>query len=212
MTSPSPADETLAVNPSSGGDAAGVRYDTPICGHRACAWCATEFAVLYRAGRPRLYCNHSCRQRAYEHRHGFHHDRTTRRLPGQTRHESRLPHLGSGYERGGHAFSPTTKIHALRTSVRPELGRRETLCGALSTPLTTPLSNQSFFPGHPNACRSCGQIATNNPLEHPIQPSNELARLRAIIDEVGEHRNDLRAALTWLHSDNPEPARSRTAA
>ena len=39
--------------------------------HRPCAWCATEFAVVHRPGRPRLYCNHTCRQRAYELRYGI---------------------------------------------------------------------------------------------------------------------------------------------
>ncbi len=51
--------------------------------HRPCSWCAAEFVIARRPGRPRLYCNHACRQRAYEHRHGFEHQRTVRPLPGQ---------------------------------------------------------------------------------------------------------------------------------
>ncbi|MEO7370690.1 MAG: hypothetical protein ABIZ69_07505, partial [Ilumatobacteraceae bacterium] len=51
--------------------------------HRACTWCATEFPIARRPGRPRLYCNQACRQRAYENRHGFEHQRTVRPLPGQ---------------------------------------------------------------------------------------------------------------------------------
>ena len=51
--------------------------------HRPCSWCASEFVIARRPGRPRLYCNHACRQRAYEHRHGFEHQRTVRPLPAQ---------------------------------------------------------------------------------------------------------------------------------
>ncbi|MEO6158093.1 MAG: hypothetical protein ABIQ39_10725 [Ilumatobacteraceae bacterium] len=181
---------------------------TTICGSRACTWCAAEFPIVYRPGRARLYCNHTCRQRAYEHRHGFRHDRTVRRLPGQTSLEPRPAHLGSGHERGGHSYNPKSKIHALRTSVRPERGRRETLCGTLSSPMP----GKPFLATHPNVCRVCAQIANDNPLEFPIQPSNELPRLRAMIDEAAEHRNDPTAALRWLQLDNREPQRSDRAA
>ena len=58
----------------------------------------TEFAIARRPGRPRLYCNHACRQRAYEHRHGFEHQRTVRPLPGQLSGDF---WSGTGYERGG---------------------------------------------------------------------------------------------------------------
>ena len=89
--------------------------------HRACSWCASEFAIAHRPGRPRLYCRHSCRQRAYEHRHGFEHQRTVRPLPGQVIGDS---WSGSGYERGG-SIAPFGRTHALRTSVRPEGCRRD---------------------------------------------------------------------------------------
>src|SRR4029077_10322237 len=86
--------------------------------HRPCSWCATEFAVIRRPGRPRLYCNHACRQRAYEQRHGFEHERTVRPLPAQARGET---WTGTGYERSQTGLvGAHSKVHALRTSVRPE--------------------------------------------------------------------------------------------
>ncbi len=88
-----------------------------------------EFPVVRRPGRPRLYCDHACRQRAYEHRHGFEHERTVRPLPAQARGET---WTGTGYERSVTGMVPGHgRVHALRTSVRPEGRRRETLCGLL---------------------------------------------------------------------------------
>ena len=108
--------------------------------HRSCSWCAS--AIAPRPGRPRLYCNHTCRQRAYEHRHGLEHQRTVRPLPGQAVGDV---WSGTGYERGG-SIAPFGKTHALRTSVRPEGRRRETLCGVLAAPTT----GQYFSALHPS--------------------------------------------------------------
>lgn len=172
--------------------------------HRACSWCATDFPVFHRPGRPRLYCRRACRQRAYEHRHGFRHERTTRTLPGQTEHRALRASStsGTGYERGGHGYGGAI-VHALRTSVRPDGERRETLCGLLAAP-----SGRSFSGIHPAACRTCTAIADRSPLRQRVEPSNELARLRAIIDEAGERRHDPAAALAWLVADHPDLARA----
>jgi hypothetical protein len=167
--------------------------------HRGCSWCGTEIAVLRRPGRPRLYCSHACRQRAYEHRHGFRHPRTQRSLPGQTEQRPLPPRAtaGTGYERGGLGYGGAI-VHALRTSVRPDGDRRETLCGVLAVP-----AGRHFSAMHPAACRTCTAVAINAPLRQRVEPSNELARLRAIIDETTQHRNDPADAVAWLVADHP---------
>jgi hypothetical protein len=162
---------------------------------RACAWCATEFPVLRRPGRPRLYCRRSCRQRAYEHRHGFVHQRTVRPLPGQVSGDS---WTGTGYERGG-SIAAFGKLHALRTSVRPEGRRRQTLCGLLAAPL----AGRHFQAGHQRACRSCSDIAAANPLRFGISSSNELSRLRSLLDDVDERRVPAADALRWIRANSP---------
>jgi hypothetical protein len=165
--------------------------------HRACSWCATEFAIVRRPGRPRLYCNHACRQRAYEHRHGFEHERTVRPLPGQARGES---WTGTGYERSQTGLvGSRSKVHALRTSVRPEGRRRESLCG-LQVP---PLAGQHFNALHRSACKTCIAVTSANPLRFGIAPSNELARVRAMLDEMRERRIDPADALRWIDANDP---------
>jgi hypothetical protein len=157
---------------------------------RPCSWCAQDIEIVRRPGRPRLYCNQACRQRAYEHRHGFCHVRTIRELPGQLddgRHTET-----TGYESGGHGYGDSI-VHALRTSVRPDGRRRETLCGLLAAP-----NGRSFSTLRPHTCKTCSSIASTSPLRHPVEPSNELARLRAVIDETIERRLRPAEALTWL--------------
>jgi hypothetical protein len=160
--------------------------------HRACAWCATEFVVAVRPGRPRLYCRQACRQRAYEHRHGFTHERTPRALPGQYAGES---WSGSGYEQGG-LSSGRLRLHAMRTSVRPEGRRRETLCGVLAAPAP----GRHFSPGQPQACASCARLVRATPLRFGINPSNELALFRALVDEAAERRLPPDDWVSWLRA------------
>jgi hypothetical protein len=172
-----------------------VSYPRPT--HRACSWCANEFAVIRRPGRPRLYCNHACRQRAYEHRHGFEHQRTVRALPAQARGET---WTGTGYERTlTGLFAGQGRVHALRTSVRPEGRRRETLCGVLAAPL----AGQHFNALHHEACTTCVSVAASNPLRFGIAASNELARIRAMLDEVKERRIDPTDGLRWITNNDP---------
>jgi len=163
--------------------------------HRACSWCATDFPIAHRPGRPRLYCNHACRQRAYEHRHGFTHERTVRPLPGQVPGDV---WSGTGYERGG-SIAPFGQAHAMRTSVRPEGRRRETLCGLLARPVT----GQYFSALHPRACRSCTSITQSTPLRYGISPSNELSRLRSVLDDMAEARFPPANAIKWIRANSP---------
>lgn len=179
----------------------------PIISHprptqRACSWCATEFAVTRRPGRPRLYCNHACRQRAYEHRHGFQHELTIRPLPAQARGET---WSGTGYERSQTGLvGGRSKVHALRTSVRPEGRKRESLCGLL----VPPLAGQHFSALHRSACTTCVSVAASNPLRFGISASNELSRMRAMLDEMNEHRIDPADALRWMTANDPLAAQT----
>ena len=163
--------------------------------HRPCSWCAAEFVIARRPGRPRLYCNHACRQRAYEHRHGFEHQRTARPLPGQAIGDV---WSGTGYERGG-SIAPFGKTHAMRTSVRPEGRRRETLCGVLARPL----NGQHFSPMQPRACLVCTTVADSNPLRYGISSSNELSRLRSLLDDVIERRVPPADVVSWVRANSP---------
>ncbi len=186
----------MAVTPTAYNDAMPI-ISQPCPTHRACSWCATEFTVARRPGRPRLYCRHACRQRAYEHRHGFEHERTVRPLPAQARGET---WSGTGYERSVSGLvARHGKVHALRTSVRPEGRRRETLCGLLAAPL----AGHHFNALHRAACKTCVSVAASNPLRFGVVPSNELARLRAMLDEIGEHRIDPADALRWITANDP---------
>ena len=166
--------------------------------HRACSWCATEFAVVRRPGRPRLYCNHACRQRAYEHRHGFEHERTVRPLPAQARGET---WTGTGYER-----SLSGLVGGRQQSARPAN------VGAPGGPST----RNAVRPARPAARRPTLQRPasrgvqdvrlawpTSNPLRFGIAPSNELARLRAMLDEMKERRIDPADALRWIDLNDP---------
>ena len=178
---------------------------------RPCSWCAADVVQVCRPGRPRLYCHHACRQRAYEHRHGLEHRRTHRVLPGQL--NDRTPRTdpdrawmgrGSGYERGGWMVRFGRKIHALRPAVRSDGFRRETVCGLL-----VPTHMGSWFTqADGESCRSCQRIVAANPLTLPVEASNDLARLRALIDEAVEGRLEPAAALDWLwrngRTDRPD--------
>jgi len=93
------------------------------------------------------------------------------------------------------------KVHALRTSVRPEGHRRETLCGVLAAPVP---AGRHFHPKEARACRTCTKVVASTPLTLGINASNELARLRALIGETAEHRLDPVRALAWLHGYAPE--------
>jgi hypothetical protein len=163
--------------------------------HRPCSWCDAPIAVERRAGRPRLYCAASCRQRAYEHRHGFLHVRTARPLPGQSGNDR---WSGTGYERGGPALL-ASRAHALRPAARPQGHRRETLCGLLALPLP----GQHFKVRHPQACESCVQITHRHPLQFGINTGAELARLRSVIVDVAERRVSPTEAVRWIENSVP---------
>ena len=162
---------------------------------RPCSWCDGPIPVMHRPGRPRLYCAAPCRQRAYEHRHGFTHRRTLRPLPGQAPADR---WTGTGYERGGYAVL-ASRAHALRPTARPQGHRRETLCGLL----TVPLPGQNFKERHSKACVTCVRLARTQPLRFGISPGSELARLRSVIVDVVERRLEPAEAMRWILATTP---------
>ena len=123
----------------------------------------------------------------------MHHERSPRALPGQYVGES---WSGTGYEQGGYSSDHRLRVHALRPSVRPEGRRRETLCGALAAPVP----GRHFSSRHPKACRTCATLTESTPLRQGINPSNELALLRALIVEAEEQRVPVDRFVDWLRS------------
>jgi hypothetical protein len=120
-----------------------------------------------------------------------------RALPAQARGET---WTGTGYERSQTGLvGARSKVHGLRTSVRPEGRRRETLCGLLAPPL----AGQHFNALHRSACATCVAVAAANPLRFGISASNELARMRAMLDEMREQRVDPADALRWITANDP---------
>ena len=118
-----------------------------------------------------------------------------------------VPYLASSTATDGRArvtsaavrSGPQGKSHALRTSVRPEGRRRETLCGVL----VTPLIGKHFSVMHPRACRSCAMITDSTPLRYGISASNELWRLRSLLDDIDEQRVPPADALSWIRTNAP---------
>jgi hypothetical protein len=120
-----------------------------------------------------------------------------RPLPGQTRGQT---WTGTGYERTlTGLFDGNGRVHALRTSVRPEGHRRETLCGLLAPPLP----GHHFNTLHQRACTTCTTITTNNPLRYGINPSNELAQIRALLNETREQRITPTDTINWITTNDP---------
>jgi hypothetical protein len=148
-----------------------------------------------------LYCRQACRQRAYEHRHGFTHRRTVRALPGQHRGQT---WTGTGYEQGGTSID-RRRLHAMRTSVRPEGHRRETLCGLLAVPAP----GRHFSSVHTKACATCRRIVDSTPLRYGISASNELSQVRALLDEARESRIPPDRVLAWIEANGPGEPRVR---
>jgi len=87
----------------------------------------------------------------------------------------------------------------MRTSVRPEGRRRETLCGLLAPPLP----GRHFDEHQPRACKTCTGVAAANPLRFGITASNELSRMRAMLDEIRERRIHPADALQWIEANDP---------
>jgi hypothetical protein len=65
------------------------------------------------------------------------------------------------------------------------------------------MHGQHFTPMHPRACRTCTAVTNANPLRYGISASNELARLRSLLDDIDRQRVDPAAALSWIRANSP---------
>jgi len=153
-------------------------YET--IGQRPCAWCATPLPILDRPGRPRIYCKPSCRQRANERRSGLGVlPPVDRKFTAPNPILADVPRAIPAYEAGVTAGG--RRVHALRPAARSDRrGRRLTLCGILARP-----NGRPFGPVHPVACLTCSAVRRIRPPGQPILPSQELATIRAILEDAG---------------------------
>jgi hypothetical protein len=148
---------------------------------RQCLWCHTAFSIRPGAGRKRLYCRTSCRQRAYERRKGLGvlppPERLVMRPGGPLSH---LPTRVPAYEAGGRVHEGG-KIHALRPAGIAGRGeKRATLCGIRRSP-----NGRLFVPSDsPNVCRTCARVADLRPPARAVRPSSDLAAYRAQLDAI----------------------------
>jgi hypothetical protein len=121
-----------------------------------CQVCDHPIPIVFRPGRPRLYCTNACRQRAYRwrKRNGV---RTTVTPDSPT---------DIGYTRSHVPF----RSHALRTrrdpmSRRVDSRRREvTVCGLLAKPtFNRKLPRSPFRPDSVWACETCRSLTAPSP-------------------------------------------------
>lgn len=127
--------------------------------HWDCPACDRTIAIVHRPGRPRLYCSHACRQRAYRWRRRHEaHTAGTPSWPAQTAHVDR---------RQG------ARAHALRDDRDPlarrrdRRGRRPTVCGLMArpaSPTTPPHYPTPFLTADDEACTTCRTLIQPRPL------------------------------------------------
>jgi hypothetical protein len=124
-----------------------------------CPSCDRTIDIVYRPGRPRLYCSQACRQRAYRWRR---------------RNGAHTVATGGDRPEGARAYSHDRGIHALRGSADPLSRRRDrrarevTVCVLLARPLRlrpylggVPLP---FNPPGSSTCRTCESLIQPRPL------------------------------------------------
>ena len=129
----------------------------------------------------RLYCNHACRQRAYEHRHGFEHQRTVRPLPGQVDRR-----LVVGYRLRARRLDGTLRANPCPAHQRRPEGRAARNIVRRSWRDPSPASTSPPCILGPVA--PVPRSADSNPLRYGISASNELSRLRSLLDDIDEQR------------------------
>lgn len=182
-----------------------VPEGTEVSGTRRCAWCAMEFPVVVRPGRPRVFCRASCRQRAYERRAGrgvlppVDRRCTEPDLDPTSATAIRRP---PAYQAG---WSPAgERQHALRPAGRPDhRGRWPTLCGVLASPIDRP-----FAAVRTDACTTCAEVQELRPSARPFAPAQQLALVRAILEDAGtwlDRRNRWMRG-HWVADDHPPRA------
>ena len=154
----------------------------------ACEWCGKHFVRRHQRGRCPLYCNHTCRQRAYEARRR---GACTLGLPKPTVVE-RLREHPKCYQAGvGGMYLHLS--HALRPDgAADRIGFRPTLCGARVKPTLRP-----FYVNAPPSfhnCATCDWIAARFPPVRNIDPAADIGTATSLIGSLWAAR----------HADEPE--------
>ena len=150
------------------------------------------------AARAVLACiaDHACRQSAYEHRHGFEHQRTVRPLPGQV-----VGDVVVGLRLRARRLDRT-----VRTDPCPA-HQRQARRPAARNPVRALGATHHRPTLHRHASSSLSHLhrrsADSNPLRYGISASNELARLRSLLDDIGEQRVSPTSALSWIRANSP---------
>jgi hypothetical protein len=65
------------------------------------------------------------------------------------------------------------------------------------------MAARHFTANDSRACASCTAVAKANPLRYGINPSNELATLRSLLDDAHEKRIPPLDALAWIRNNAP---------
>ena len=146
-----------------------------------CEWCGEGFVRRHERGRRPIYCDHTCRQRAYENRRR---GANVIGLPKATTVERLHPdpkHYQSGA--GGEYLNV---LHAIRPDGCADyIGFRPTLCGTRVKPSPWPFYEQADAGGH---CETCTRVARLFPPERNIDPVGDVGTATALIRMLASAR------------------------
>lgn len=178
-----------------------IPANTPIgtvVDHWHCPSCDRTIDIIHRPGRPRLYCSHACRQRAYRWRRHHHaHTTATPTWPAEA----------------ANARSTYPSTHALRNPRDPlarrrdRRGREVTVCGLLARPPKAARVDghrQPYIAADPTRCRTCNALLQPRP--HGLVPPGALQPPHT------PDPHDIHPGLTALqhiHPDYPLPPNIR---
>jgi hypothetical protein len=139
----------------------------------SCARCGIVFPRPHLRGRRPIYCNRTCRQRAYE-----------ARRRAAYRHHLRVPAVPRPANRMA-SFHEAGRIRGVRHALRPDQPvnqdrRRQTLCG---THVWSMSRHRFGLPDPPMGrdCEVCTRIVKAYPLSRPVDPAPDLAELKHIL-------------------------------
>jgi hypothetical protein len=141
-----------------------------------CEWCGLTFVRGHERGRRPLYCNHVCRQRAYEERRrgafalGLPKATVVERLRPDPKHYQ--AGMGGQYLNVAHAMRPD--------GCADRVGFRPTLCGTRVNPINRAFYAHAALSGNTN-CDTCTRVATQFPLERRIDPLSDIGTATALI-------------------------------
>ena len=155
-----------------------------------CEWCGRTFVRRSLRGRRPLYCNHVCRQRAYEERRrgafvlGMPKATIVERLNPDPKHYQ--AGIGGEYQNVAHAMRPDG--YADNTGFRP------TLCGARVNPINRAFYAHAAMSGNKN-CATCARVAKRFPLQRRIDPVSDIGTATAMIGMLRATRHAPEPAL-----------------